>query len=163
MQSFFKLKPFHIYNIILFILFSLIVNKNQNLIILYYSIYSAFHILLIYLGIYHYRSILFIIYFLYGLILDILLFNEIGPHLLVFMITLIFLKLLLKYLYGLNSFKIYILLIFMQSLMIFSEIFLGYIFFDFKFDFIFFIKIIILCMILSYPIFILFSKIDQIK
>ena len=125
--------------------------------------YCTFHFLLIYLGLYHYSKILYFIYFIYGLGLDVLWLNEIGPHLLIFIIILIIIKVSQKYLYNFTSFKIYILLLLFELLMIFFEMLLSYFLFNFIFDPYYFFEIIFLSLILSYPIFLFFSKIDKIK
>ena len=79
MRFFLHPKPFYIYNIILVILFSLIINPNKDILIIYYTFYCIFHFVLIYLGVYYFNKILYFIYFFYGLGLDILWLNEIGP------------------------------------------------------------------------------------
>ena len=163
MRRLLHLNSFHIYNFLLIIFFSIIVNDNHSFSLVYYSFYCIFHFLLIYLGIYYFRNLLYLIYFLYGLGLDILWLNEIGPHLLVFMFFLIFFNLSIKYLYNLSSFKVYILLIVLQLLMICSDIFISYFIFWFNLNLIFLSKVIILSLFLSYPIFFIFSKIDLIK
>ena len=163
MQSFLKLDSFKIYNIILLIVFCIIVNPLYGFTFFYLSIYCIFHFLLIYLGIYHYKKILYLLYFFYGLGLDILLFNEIGPHLFVFMITLVMVKSFLKYLYILKYFQIYVLLLFSQIVMIFFEVLLLFIFFNISFNTIYLSQMFFISTILSYPLFILFYKIDQIK
>ena len=163
MLSFLHLKPFYIYNIILIISFSLIVSSNQEFPYLYISLYCIFHFLLIYLALYHFRITLYFIYFFYGLGLDILWLNEIGPHLLVFVFILVIIKFTQKYLYKLSSLKIYFFLLLAQLSMIFLEKIFSYILFSFKSDSILLIKIIIFSIILSFPIFFLFSKIDELK
>ena len=84
MRSFLHLTSFQVYNVILLVIFAIVVNPINDLLILYYSLYCVFHFLIIYLGIYHYRKSLYFIFFLYGLGLDLLWINEIGPHLLTF-------------------------------------------------------------------------------
>ena len=163
MQLFFNLKSFHIYNLILIILFCILVNPNNDLYIIYYSLYSVFHFLIIYLSVYHYKNILYPIYFFYGLGIDLLWFNEIGPHLLNFLFVLFFINLFRKYLYNLNSFKTYSVLLVILLLMILNESMISSILFDFDLKFIFMIQILVLSIILSFPIFIIFSKIDRIK
>ena len=157
------LNSFYIYNLLLVVFFSIIVNDDQSFSLIYSSFYCIFHFLLIYLGVYYYRKYLYLIFFLYGLGLDLLWLNEIGPHLLVFMLILVFFNLSSKYLYNLDSFQIYIILLVLQIFMISIEIFLSYLLFGFNFDFTYLIQIIILSMILSFPIFLIFSKIDQLK
>jgi len=163
MQSFPHLNSFKIYNIILFIVFCIIVNPRSDFVNFYVSIYCIFHFLLIYIGVYHYRKILYFLFFLYGLGLDLLLINEVGPHLLVFMTTLYVLQISLKYLYNLKNFQIYLFLLFSQLSLIFIETLLLYIFFNVDLNTRYLIQIIILSLILSYPIFLLFSKIDKMN
>ena len=163
MQSFLRFKPLHIYNILLFIIFCVIVNSSNQFQIFYTSLYCIFHLLLVYLGLYHFRNLLYPIFFLYGLGLDILLLNEIGPHLLVFMISIIIIKILTTYLSNLNSIRIYFFLISFQLMMIFSEIFFSYLIVDIRSDYISLLNIAILTLMLSYPSLIIFSRIDKIK
>ena len=163
MQSFLHFKPFYIYNIILFILFCVLVSPSGNFQIIYVSLYCVFHLLLIYLGVYHFRKMIYLIFFLYGLMLDLLWFNEIGPHLLVFMISIIIINILLKYLSNFNSLKIYIFLLTFQILMILFEMFFSSIIINVKSDMTNFAYIFILSLTLSYPCFLFFSKIDKIK
>ena len=163
MRLLLHLNSFHVYNLLLVILFSIIVNDNNSFSLIYSSFYCTFHFFLIYLGLYYYRKLLYLIYFLYGLGLDLLWLNQIGPHLLVFMFVLVLFNLSSKYLYNLDSFKIYIVLLILQLFMISIEIFFSYLLFGYNFDSTYFIQIIILSLILSFPIFLIFSKIDQLK
>ena len=162
MQSFLHPKPFYILNLILFVIFCITVNPNNSFSIIYNSFYCIFHFLLIYLSIYHFNKILYLIYFAYGLILDILWFNEIGPHLLGFILMIAIVQISLKFLYNLNSLKIYFFLIVLQLLIIFSEMFLSYILFNYKLDTILVMETIIISITLSIPVFIIFSKIDEV-
>ena len=163
MRSLLHLNSFQVYNLLLIVFFSIIVNDNNSFSLIYSSFYCTFHFFLIYLGLYYYRKLLYLIYFLYGLGLDLLWLNEIGPHLLVFMFILVFFNLTSKHLYNLNSFKIYIVLLILQLFMISIEIFFSYLLFGFNFDLTYLFQIIILSLILSFPIFLIFSKIDQLK
>ncbi len=158
-----SIKPFYIYNIILFVTFCFIVNPTNDLYILNYLFYCFFHFLLIYLALYYYRISLYIIYFFYGLCIDVLWFNEIGPHLLIFLLVLLLLNFINKYLYNFSSFKIYLFLLFLQISMIFLELLVLNMLFNYQANLNLTIKIIFISLILSYPIFLLFSKIDRIK
>ena len=163
MRFFLHPKPFYIYNIILVILFSLIINPNKDILIIYYTFYCIFHFVLIYLGVYYFNKILYFIYFFYGLGLDILWLNEIGPHLLTFMMILFLFKFYQTNLYSLNSSKIFVFLLLTQISMIIFETFFSYLFFNLSFNLFLVFKLLILSLVLSYPIFLLFSKIDIIK
>ena len=163
MRSFLHLTSFQVYNVLLLVIFAIVVNPINDLLILYYSLYCIFHFLIIYLGIYHYRKSLYIIFFLYGLGLDLLWINEIGPHLLTFLFLLVILQFFKKYIISFNYLRIYFFLILLQILMIFIEIFLTFILFGNPMNLFFMIKLFILSLVLSYPLFIIFSKIDLIK
>ena len=152
---------FIIYNIFLIIFFSLIVNGLPLFPIVNIIFYSIFHFLIIYLGIYYYRKKLYFVYFLYGLGLDLFLINEIGPHLIVFMLALIIFYLTFKYLNNLRKLSIYLMLLITQMIMICFEMIISQLMFGFSFHLNNFLEIVFLSIILSYPIFIIFSKIDR--
>ena len=158
-----QINSFVIYNILLIIFFSLTANALSSYPIINIAFYGIFHFLLIYVGVYYYRKMLYFLYFVYGLFLDIFWINEIGPHLISFISILLFFNLIFKYLYNLNSLKIYMFLLLMQIMMIFFELLIAQILFDYYLDFDYFLKNILFSIILSYPIFIIFSKIDLIK
>ena len=65
--------------------------------------------------------------------------------------------------YNLNPFKTYSVLLVVLLLMILNELMISSILFDFDLKFIFMIQILVLSIILSFPVFIIFSKIDRIK
>jgi len=163
MHSFLRLNSFKIYNILLIIVFSIIVNDNHSFPLIYTAFYCIFHFLIIYLGVYYYRKQLYFIYFLYGLGLDIFWLNEIGPHLIVFMSMLVFFNLSTKYFYNLSSFKIYVVLIIIQLTMISFEVFVSFFLLNFSFNLNYFIQIYLSTLLLSFPIFLFFSKIDKYK
>ena len=163
MHSYLHLNSFKIYNILLIIVFSILVNSSNSLQIINTSFYSIFHYLIIYLGIYYYQKSLYLIFFLYGLFIDIYLLNEIGPHLITFLFFLLFLNLTKKYLQNLNSFEVYILILISQFIFIICENVLSHLLFSYNLEMIFFLEIIIISLILSFPIFLIFSKIDQIN
>jgi len=115
---------FIIYNILLIIFFSLTVNGVPLFPILNIIFYSIFHFLIIYLGIFYYRKKLYLIYFLYGLGLDLFWINEIGPHLITFMFALSIFYLTFKYLNNLRKLNIYLMLLMTQITMILFEMFI---------------------------------------
>ena len=152
---------FIIYNIFLIIFFSLIVNGFPLFPIVNIIFYSIFHFLIIYLGIYYYRKKLYLIYFLYGLGFDLFWLNEIGPHLIVFMLALIIFYLTFKYLNNLRKMNIYLMLLITQITMILFEMIISQLMFGFSFNLNYFLEIAFLSIIFSYPVFIIFSKIDK--
>ena len=157
------LSSFIYYNLILFLLFSLSVISIQSFSIINSISYIFFHFVIIYLGLYYYRRKLYIIYFLYGLGIDILLINQIGPHLFIFMALLLFLYSIKKYLNYLSSHKIYLLILFIQLLTILLEMLLTSWFFNYDFNLDKYLIIFIISIISSYPIFFIFSKIDDLQ
>ena len=160
MLSLLHLNSFKIFNIFLIFTFSIAVNNNLP-ILLSTSFYCIFYLFIIYLGIFYYRKSLFYIYFIYALLFDILLLNEIGPHLLVFITSLFFLNYSLRFLYNLSSIKVYFFIILLQIFMIFMQMIISYLLFDTILNYSIFYKIIVITFLLSYPIFLFFSKLDQ--
>ena len=134
MPLFLHLTSFKIYNIFLIFIFSIIVSNNLPP-FLSTSFYCIFYFLIVYLSIFFFRKYLFFLYFIYGLLLDIFLLNEIGPHLLIFILSLIFLNFLFKFLSNLASIKVYFFMIFFQILMIFMQMIISYLLFDINFNF----------------------------
>ena len=155
------LVPFTYYNLILIILFSLSVGSIESFSIINSISYIFFHFLLIYLGLYYYRRLLYSIFFLYGLGYDILLIDQIGPHLFIFMTLLFFLYLTKKHFLYFSSLRIYLLILFIQLLIIFLEMLLTDFFFDYDFNLNKYLELIFISMIFSYPAFFIFSKIDN--
>ena len=157
------LGSFTYYNLILIILFSLSVSLIESFSIISLISYVFLHFVIIYLGLYYYRRTLYSVYFLYGLGIDILLINQIGPHLFIFMSLLLFLYSTKKYLNYLSSQKIYLLLLFIQLFILLLEMLLPNWFFNYDINFDKYIKITIISIISSYPIFLIFSKIDNLQ
>ena len=155
------LGSFGYYNIILIFLFSITVNKIEYFSIINSISYTFFHFVIIYLGLYYYRKILYIIYFFYGLSIDLLLINQIGPHLLVFIILLIFFSQTKKFYLNLSSVMIYLIIVIIQIFMFFLEMILGYLLFNYNFDFYNYLNLILISVLISYPIFLIFSKLDN--
>ena len=154
---------FIIYNILLIIFFSLTVNGMPLFPILNIICYSIFHFLIIYLGIYYYRKKLYLIFSLYGLGLDLFWINEIGPHLITFMFALSIFYLTFKYLNNLKKLNIYLMLLMTQITIILFEKIISQLMFGFYFNLNDFLEIAIFSIILSYPVFYIFSKIDRLK
>ena len=156
------LVPFTYYNLILLLLFSLSVELLESFLLINSIAYVLFHYVLIYLGLYYHRKILYLIYFLYGLGIDLLLINQIGIHLPVFMILLFFFKQIKKYLQNLNSKKIYLAILLIQIITIFLEMIITSWFFGYTFDLYIYFKYILISLLISYPIFFIFIKIDKL-
>ena len=156
------LVPFTYYNLILIIIFSLSVGSVESFSIINSISYIIFHFVIIYIGLYYYRRTLYSIYFLYGLGFDILLINQIGPHLFTFMTLLFFFYLTKKYFIYFSSQRIYLLILFIQLLIILLEMLLTSFFFDYDFNLDKYLKFIFISIISSYPTLFIFSKIDNL-
>ena len=156
------LGSFAYYNLILFLLFFLSVSSIESFSIINSISYIFLHFVIIYLGLYYYRRTLYTIYFLYGLGIDILLIDQIGPHLLIFMILLFFFYITKKHFIYLSSQKIYLLILFIQVLIILLEMLLINLFFNYNFNLDKYLIFIFFSIISSYPIFFIFSKIDNL-
>ena len=129
------LDSFIYYNLVLFIFFSLSVISIESFSIISLISYVFLHFIIIYLGLYYYRRMLYSIYFLYGLGIDIFLINQIGPHLFIFMTLLLFFYLTKKYFNYLSSQKIYLLLLFIQLFILLLEMLLTNWFFNYDINF----------------------------
>jgi len=148
-------------NIILIISFSISVNSfilfpNVNNVF-----YIIFHLTLIYLIFYHYHYYLYVVALVYGILLDILLLNFIGAHLVTFLSILILFVLLRKYLIRLSSYQIIFiyfitllaLLLLEQSLAIFIN--------DYKFNIFSILNFFLISLIIFIPTVFLFTKLDK--
>ena len=157
------LKPFVIYNFLLLILFSITVNTIDFYNIINLLSYILLHYIFVYLSIYYHHNLNYIIFFVYGLAIDILLINEIGPHILSLMTLLIFLNLSKKFIKSLSSKKMYIIIVLILNLIILFEMVLSLILFNYYFDILYFIGLVIISIFISYPTLLFFKKIDNIK
>ena len=163
MPSYLNLNSYKILNLLLILFFSIIVSSNIKFYYLNLFFYSIFHFCIIYLVFYYYRNVLYLIFFLYGLGLDILLINQIGPHLIVFLSVLLIYNLISKYLYHLNYINIYIILLTTIFAMICLEKIISFMLFGSTINIQYLFEINFLTTLLSFPVFYIFSKIDNIK
>ena len=160
---FFKrhLDAFKIYIIFLVISSSILFRGFPEFPLINFITYLFIHILLIYMGIYHFKIILYFVYFIAGIIFDISLLNEIGPHIFTFMILILILSKLQRFIIILSSRKAFILIIIILSLSLICEMFLSLILFKFNFDIFYLLKSIFTSILISYPVFYIFNKIDK--
>ena len=154
---------FFYYILILIFLFSLAVNLIDSFPILNSISYVFLHYLIIYLGLYYHRKKLYIVFFFCGLGLDLFLINQIGPHLFVFMSMLLIFNQIRKTLQNLNTNKIYVSILLIQTIIILLELFLAKLFFNYDIDINYYFKLLFISIVISYPIFLIFSKIDSLK
>ena len=151
-----------IYHCILFFSFSLSVNYFLNLGIVNYLAYVFFHLTLIYLFFYFFHFSLIFVTFLYGIFFDIFLVDNISPHLITFMIFVIFFYFTKKYLLNLSSIRVsYIIIILILAMFVF-EILIANLLFNYPINYENFLWIFITFIITFYPALLLFSKIDKL-
>jgi len=100
---------------------------------------------------------------MYGLGFDIILINQIGPHLIVFLSSLLIINLTKKYYQDIDEIKIYFLIFFMISIIFFIEMLLIKWFFGYDISIDNYIKFIMISIISSLPVFLIFSKIDRLN
>ena len=153
--------PYVLFNIILVFSFSVTVNSYvqiQNINIIFYII---FHLTFVYFLFYQYHYSLFIIGFIYGILLDISLINEIGSHLITFLILILLYTQLKKYLFQLNSFQISITIFVTLNIILISELVFAFLINDIYFNFFQVIKYIVISFILLVPSLFVLNKIDN--
>ena len=133
---FFKrhLNAFKIYIFILIISSSILIRGVPEFPVINFIIYLFIHILLIYIGIYHFKIMIYFINFVTGIILDIFLLNEIGPHTITFMILILILSKLKKFLTSFSSQKIFIFIIMILLFSLICEMIFSLILFNFHFE-----------------------------
>ena len=148
-------------NIILIVSFSISVNSfilfpNFN-----NAFYILFHLTLIYLIFYHYHYYLYIVALIYGILLDILLLNNIGAHLITFLSLLILYILLRKYLIRLSSYQIIFTYFITLIILLLIEQFLANFLHNYKFNMSSFFNFILISLIIFIPTIFLFTKLDK--
>ncbi len=148
-------------NIILIISFSISVNSFILMPTINNSFYILFHLTFIYLIFYYYHYYLYLVALVYGILLDILLLNNIGAHIITFLSLLMIFVLLRKYLIRLSSFQIiffyFITLIF---LLLFEQI-LANLIHSYKFNISSIFNFILISLIIFIPTIFLFTKLDK--
>ena len=151
-----------IYHFFLFFSFSLSVNYFLNLGIVNYLAYVFFHLTLIYLFFYFFHFSLIFVTFLYGIFFDIFLVDNISPHLITFMIFVIFFYFTKKYLLNLSSNKVSFLIICITLSMFFFEAIIANLQFNYPLNFENLIRLFTTTIILFFPSLLIFSKIDKL-
>ena len=155
-------KPVYIYHLLLFFSFCVSLNKQTDLYYVNIFFYSLSHIIIIYLSFYYFHYLLYFIFLFYGLLFDIFLLDEIGPHLLVFVNLLLLISLIKNYLYNLNSLKVFYFIFLLIFVIYFFEMVLADLFFNYNFNFYNYFIVCITSSVILLPITFLFSKLDKI-
>ena len=155
------LDAFKIYIILLAISSSILIRGIPEFPEINFIAYLFIHILLIYTGIYHFKIILYFVFFITGIIFDIFLLNEIGPHTLTFMTLVLLLNRLQKFITLLSSKKIFIFIIIILILSFAFEMFISLMLYNISFDIFNLLKSIFISLLITFPIFYFFNKIDN--
>ena len=148
-------------NIILIMSFSISVNSfilfpNVN-----NAFYILFHLTLIYIIFYHYHYYLYVVVLIYGILFDILLFNNIGAHLITFLSLLFLFLFLKKYLIRLSSYQIIFIYFITLIVLLLFEQFLANIIFGYKFNAFLILNFFLISLIIFIPAIFLFNKLDK--
>jgi len=161
---FFKrhLSAFNIYIFLLILSISILINSIVEFPIINTTIYLFLHLLMIYLGIYYLSQFLFFIFFITGIICDIFLLNELGPHMISFMLLALLLSQIRKTILNLNPMKIILIFSLLYFLTLICEIVLSFFFFNYNFNIENIKMNIFIFLLIFYPTFYFFSKIDKL-
>ena len=155
------LKPYLIFNLILFFAFSISVNSFVEIEYINLVFYIFFHITYIYLLFYHYHFSIYIIGLFYGIFFDILLMNSIGSHLVGLLILIFFYVFLKKYLFLLSSLQISITIFITLNVVIYFEIFYAFVFNNFYLNILQLLNYFIIALIIFIPTIFVLNKIDN--
>ena len=148
-------------NIILIISFSISVNSFILFPNINNAFYVLFHLTFIYLIFYHYHYYLYVIAFVYGILFDIILFNNIGVHLISFLSLLILYILLRKFLIRLSSYQIISFYFTTLIILFLFEHFLANLINNFKFNIFSLLNFFLISLIIFFPTIFLFTKLDK--
>ena len=159
------LDSFNIYIIVLIISLGNVIEAIVSFSLLNDIFYLFVHFLLIYLGIYYQRLLLILIFFIAGIILDLsLLATNFGAHIFTFMILILFLNKINKYLFNFTSKRILFFIIFILAMCLFiEEMYLHFMLINYSFNLNNYLQNILISLLISYPIFFLFKIIDEIN
>jgi len=148
-------------NIILIVSFSISVNTFILFPNINNAFYVLFHLTFIYLIFYHYHYYLYVAAFVYGILFDILLFNNIGAHLISFLSLLIMYILLRKFLIRLSSYQIISFYFITLIILLLLEHFLANLINNFKFNIYSLLNFFLISLIIFIPTVFLFTKLDK--
>jgi len=159
------LDSFNIYIIILIVSLGNTIEAIVPLSLVNDVFYLFIHFLLIYLGIYYQRLLLIFVFFITGIILDLsLVATNFGAHLFTFMILILFLNKINKFLFNFSSNRILFLIIFILAMcLFFEEMYLHLILLNYSFNFNNYLQKILISLLLAYPVLYLFNTIDEVN
>ena len=156
------LNAFIVYIVFLLICSSILINGITVFPIINTIIYLLIHFLMIYIGLYHFKKILYLVFFICGIIFDIFLINEIGPHLIVFMLLILLLNNLKKFLFSLSSQKMFLIIILILFCSIIFEMLIALLLFNYTFEIKNLFQYIVISIFISYPTLYFFDKVDRL-
>ena len=148
-------------NIILIISFSVSVNSFILFPNINNGFYVLFHLTFIYLIFYHYHYYLYVVAFVYGILFDIILFNNIGVHLISFLSLLILYILIKKFLIRLSSYQIIFFYFITLIVLLLFEQSLANLINDYKFNIFSMLNFFLISLIIFIPTVFLFTKLDK--
>ena len=148
-------------NIILIISFSISVNSFILFSNINNAFYVLFHLTLIYLIFYHYHYYLYFVALIYGILFDILLLNNIGVHLITFIIILLSFIFLRKYLIKLSSYQIIFIYFITLIIFLLFEQLLANLLYNYKINMSSFFNFFLISLIIFIPTVFLFTKLDK--
>ena len=148
-------------NIILIISFSISVNSLILLPNINNSFYVLFHLTFIYLIFYHYHYYLYLVALVYGILLDVLLLNNIGAHIITYLSLLMIFVLLRKYLIRLSSFQIIFIYFITLIILLIIVQFSANLMHNYKFNMSLILSFILISLIIFIPSVFLFTKLDK--
>ena len=148
-------------NIILIISFSISVNSFVQFPNVNNAFYILFHLTLIYLIFYHYHYYLYVVALIYGILFDILLFNNIGAHLITFLSLLLLFLFLKKYLIRLSSYQTIFIYFIALIILLLIEHILANLIHNYKFNMSSFFNFFFISLIIFVPTIFLFTKLDR--
>ena len=159
------LDSFNIYIIILILSLGNTIEAIVPFSLLNDIFYLFIHFLLIYLGIYYQRFLLILIFFITGIVLDLsLVATNFGAHIFTFMILILLLYKINKFLFNYSSKNILFFIICILAICLFiEEMYLHIILINYSFNFNYYLQKIIISLLIAYPTFYLFNTIDEIN
>jgi len=149
------------YHIILFVSFSISINYFVEIQYINLGFYILFHILIIYFAFYYFHFSLYFFILFYGIFYDIILLDNIGPHLITLLFFLFIVPKSKNYIINLGQNRIIYLIFILVITLIFIEMLLSSIILDYTFNFYEFLKIITINAILFFPTIYFISKIKN--
>ncbi len=150
-----------VFNLIFIITFSISTNTYINLENLNILFYILFHLSFIYYLFYNYHYLIYFLGFIYGILFDILLINFIGPHLICFLMLISIFIYIKKYLFLFSSYQISIVIFLTLITIMFLEIFTAYLLNNISFTYSILLKYFFISLIIFIPSIYFLNRLDR--